>query len=101
MAELPGDVAGLGRYALASRMLSLDPVTQQAAFEIQASQWRDGTLIAEERRVLASNLYFQGEVVMMLERAGFASVQVRGQYNDQEPSPGEGFLVYFAQRAMP
>jgi hypothetical protein len=82
-------------------MLSLDPVTQQAAFEIHASQWRDGSLIAEERRVLTSNLYFRGELVMMLERAGFASVQVRGQYNDQEPCPADEFLVYIATRATP
>jgi hypothetical protein len=37
----------------------------------------------------------------MLERAGFASVQARGQYNDLEPSPADDFLVYIAQRATP
>jgi SAM-dependent methyltransferase len=85
-------------YALASRMLSLDPVAQQAALEIHATQWREGVLIAEERRVLTSNLYFRGELVMMLERAGFAAVQVRGQYNDREPSAADNFLVYIAER---
>jgi SAM-dependent methyltransferase len=88
-------------YALASRMLSLDPLIQQVAWEIHASQWRDGSMIAHERRVLTANLYFRDELVMMIERAGFASVQVRGQYNDLEPSPADDFLVYIAQRATP
>jgi SAM-dependent methyltransferase len=88
-------------YALASRMLSLDPLIQQVAWEIHASQWRDGSLIAQERRVLTCNLYFRGELVLMLERAGFASVQARGPYNDLEPSPADDFLVYIAQRATP
>lgn len=103
--EVPPGERALGpdgcEYALASRMLSLDPVTQQAAWEIHARQWRDGSLSGEERRVLTSNLYFRGELVMMLERAGFASVQVRGQYNDQAPSPADEFLVYIAERAAP
>lgn len=86
-------------YALASRMLSLDPVRQQAAWEIHACQWRDGSLVAEERRLLTSNLYFRHELVLMLERAGFSWVQVRGQYNDREPSGVDEFLVYIAERA--
>jgi hypothetical protein len=33
---------------------------------------------------------------MMLERAGFTSVEVRGEYNDLEPTPEDDFLVYLA-----
>jgi hypothetical protein len=44
-------------------------------------------------------LYFKEEVVLMLERAGFDHVRVRGQYNDAEPSVDDDFLVYIAQRA--
>ncbi len=65
---------------------------------MHALQWRDGELVAEERRRLTSNLYFAGELVLMLERAGFADVQVRGQYNDLAPTPEDDFLVYVATR---
>jgi hypothetical protein len=35
---------------------------------------------------------------MMLERAGFTSVEVRGKYNDLEPTPDDDFLVHVATR---
>ena len=48
---------------------------------------------------LTVNLYFRGELVMMLERAGFTDVRVRGEYNDLEPTTDDHFLVYVATRA--
>jgi SAM-dependent methyltransferase len=86
-------------YALRTRLLDLDPLGQQEVHEIHALQWRDGDLVAEERHRLTVNLYFRGELVLMLERAGFADVQVRGEYNDLEPTPDDHFLVYVATRA--
>lgn len=85
-------------YALRSRLIGLDPLGQQWAREVHAYRWRDGTLIAEELHQLTSNLYFAGELVMMLERAGFTEVEVRGEYNDLEPTPEDTFLVYVATR---
>ena len=85
-------------YALQSRLLGLDPLRQQAAWEIHAAQWREGSLVAEERHQLTANLYFCGELVMMLDRAGFTSVEVRGEYNDLEPTADDDFLVYVATR---
>lgn len=86
-------------YSLSTRALSFDPLAQQVAWEVRASQWRDGSLVAEERHTLTSNLYFRAELVMMLERAGFDSVDVRGAYNDLPPTGADGFLVYVATRA--
>jgi SAM-dependent methyltransferase len=101
--EEPPTTRALGpdgdEYALTSHLLSLDPLAQQAEWEIHAFQWREGTLIAEERRRLTSNAYFSAELVMMLERAGFSSVDVRGQYNDLAPRARDDFLVYVAQRS--
>ena len=85
-------------YALQSRMLSLDPLQQQEAWEMRAFQWRDASLVAQERHQLTINLYFSGELVMMLERAGFADVEVRGEYNDLPPTADDTFLVYVARR---
>ena len=85
-------------YALQSRLLGLDPVRQQEAWEMHAYQWRDGALVAEERHRLTVNLYFCAELVMMIERAGFTRVEVRGEYNDLPPTADDSFLVYVATR---
>ena len=85
-------------YALRARMLALDPVAQQEAWEVRARQWRDGALVAEERHRLTANRYFAGELVLMLERAGFTDVRVRGPYNDLEPTAEDDVLVYVATR---
>ena len=42
--------------------------------------------------------YFKDELVLMLERAGFADIEVRGQHNDLPPTPADDFLVYLARR---
>jgi SAM-dependent methyltransferase len=86
-------------YALASRMLDLDPLAQQGAWEIRARQWRDGELVAEEVHRLTSNFYFSGELVLMLERAGFTDVEVRGEYNDLPPTRDDDFLVIVGTRS--
>jgi SAM-dependent methyltransferase len=86
-------------YALTSRLLDLDPLHQQEAWEMHACRWRDGKLVEQERHQLTSNLYFRGELVMMLERAGFTEVEVRGEYNDLAPTADDTFLVYVATRA--
>ncbi|OLT21240.1 hypothetical protein BJF81_15555 [Ornithinimicrobium sp. CNJ-824] len=85
-------------YALVARMLSLDPIAQQEAWEIHAYRWHDGELVEEERHRLTTNLYFTHEVVMLLERAGFVDVQVTGEYNDLPPTADDTFLVYTATR---
>ena len=61
--------------------------------------WRDGALVAEEEHVLTTMLYFKDELVLMLERAGFADIRVCGPYNDAEPTPDDDFLVFIARRA--
>ena len=40
----------------------------------------------------------RAELVMMLERAGFTEVDVRGEYNDLAPTADDSFLVYVATR---
>ena len=79
-------------------MLALDPLAQQEAWEIRARQWRDGVLVAEERHRLTVNPYFAGEIVLMLEQAGFVDVRLQGGYEDREPTPWDDFLVYVSTR---
>ena len=85
-------------YALQSRVIDVDPMEQRATFEIHAAQWRNGDLVAEERHRLMSNFYFRHELVTMLGQAGFPSVEVRGEYNDEPPTGSDEFLVYLATK---
>jgi SAM-dependent methyltransferase len=85
-------------YALRSRLIDLDPLLQRVTMEMRAWMWRDGELIAEEEHLLKLTLYFKNELVLMLERAGFVDVKVRGQYNDEEPTGEDDFLVFVARK---
>jgi SAM-dependent methyltransferase len=84
--------------ALRTRTLSVDPLDQSAVLEIEAGKWQDGVLVADERHELTMRLYFPAELQLLLERAGFAEVEVRGGYDDAAPTPDHDFLVFVAQR---
>jgi SAM-dependent methyltransferase len=85
-------------YALEGRVLAFDPLAQQVTREVRAFMWRDGELVAEEQHLLTETLYFKGELVLMLERAGFVKVEVRGQHDDRPPAPEDDVLVYLGRR---
>jgi SAM-dependent methyltransferase len=85
-------------YELRSRVLDLDPLDQSATLEMQAFMWRDGELVAEEEHLLTMRLYFRNELVLMLENAGLAEVEVRGHYSDAEPTGDDDFLVFLARK---
>jgi SAM-dependent methyltransferase len=85
-------------YALRSRILELDPLTQRVTLEMHAEQWRDGELQSEEDHVLNIGLYFRNEVLVMLELAGFTDVVVQGDHNDTEAASDDDFLVFVAKR---
>jgi hypothetical protein len=85
-------------YALTSRMLSLDPLEQQAVLEMRAYMWSDGELVTEEEHRITLNLYFKNELLLMLERAGFGDIVVRGDHMDQEPTADDDFVVFIARK---
>jgi SAM-dependent methyltransferase len=85
-------------YCLRTRLVDIDPLSQSVRAEIQAQMWRDGELVAEERFPIDLMAYFRDELVIMLDRAGFSSVEVKGGYEGAEPSPEHDFLVYIARR---
>ena len=85
-------------YELSSRVLDADPLDQTLTLEIHAEKWRDGELDAEEKHVLLLRRYFRDELLLMLARAGFSEVDVRGDYTDDEPTADSEFLVYIARR---
>ena len=85
-------------YGLRSRLIDLDPLNQRATYEMRAEKWLDGTLIEEEKHLLKLTMYFKDELVLMLEKAGFSEISVRGGYADAEPTPDHDFLVFVAHR---
>jgi SAM-dependent methyltransferase len=84
-------------YALTSRTVAIDPLDQTQTLEIRAQKWVDGDLVATEEYPLSMRSYFRDELLMMLERAGFDDVTVRGDYSDDAPTPDHDFLVYIAK----
>jgi ubiquinone/menaquinone biosynthesis C-methylase UbiE len=86
------------QYALRARMVDADPLAQSATMEMRGWMWRDGELVAEDEHRLTLNLYFRNELELMLEKAGFADIAVRGDYTDEEPTADSGFLVFVARK---
>jgi hypothetical protein len=90
-------VADGSEYALTSRTVAIDPLDQAYAWEIRAQKWVDGDLVATEEYPLSMRSYFRDELLLMLERAGFDEITVRGDYSDDAPTPDHDFLVYIAK----
>lgn len=85
-------------YELRSRLVELDPLEQTVTYEMKASRWRDGVLVAEEEYTLNMTLYFTHELVLMLEQAGFVDVQVLAGYRDEPPGPDDDVVVFVATK---
>ena len=66
--------------------------------EIHAERWRDGVLEEAEDHRLDMGLYFEHELLLMLERAGFDDVTVHGEHTERPPTADDGFLVFVARR---
>ena len=85
-------------YALRSRIVELDPLAQYVTMEIHAERWRGETLEAEEDHRLNICLYFKNELLLMLERTGFANIVVHGEHTEAEPTSDDDFLVFVARK---
>jgi SAM-dependent methyltransferase len=85
-------------YELRSRALAVDPLDQTVVLELRAEKRVGGELVAVEERPLSMRGYLRDELLLMLERAGFREIDVRGDYTDEAPSPDHDFLVYDARR---
>jgi SAM-dependent methyltransferase len=85
-------------YALQSRVVDLDPLEQRATYEMRVGMWRDSELVQEEEHRLHINFYFKNELLMMLDRASFQDVEVRGDHEERPATPNDEFLVFIARR---
>lgn len=85
-------------YELRARLVHFDPLSQHVTAEIRAEKWQDGMCVAEEEHVLEMTLYFTNEVLLTLERAGFAAVAMRAGYENREPTSDDDFVVFIATK---
>ena len=84
-------------YELRGRTLSFDSLDQSQWREIRAEKWQNGELVAAEDHRMLIRSYFRDELILMLERAGFVDISVRGGYAEIS-DPAHDFLVFHAHR---
>jgi SAM-dependent methyltransferase len=81
-------------YALRGRILDIDREERRMTRAIQAWQWRDDELLAEEEHLLTESVYDRDELTALLAQAGFVDIDVR----DGESAWGHEMLVFIARR---
>lgn len=85
-------------YELRSRVVALDPLTQNVTIEMKAAIWSDGERIVEEEHELRMTLYFTPEIELMLAATGFVDVELRAGYEDRPPTSDDDFVVFVARK---
>ena len=86
-------------YALVSRLVEVDPLSQRVTMEMRGFMWRDGRLVEQDQHVLKMTVYFTTELRLMLERAGFSDIEVRADYTEDEPTGDTEFVVFIARKS--
>lgn len=83
-------------YALRGRVVEVDREARRVTRAIQAWQWREGELVAEEEHLLTESAYERDELADLLGRVGFADVEVR----DGASAWGYDMIVLVARRPV-
>jgi SAM-dependent methyltransferase len=83
-------------YSLQGRIVEVDRDARRVTRAMQAWQWRDGELVAEEEHVLTESVYDRDELVALLEQTGFAEVEVRSGAS----AFGNDMIVFLARRRV-
>ena len=84
-------------YELRDRTLDADPLEQTLVLEVRIEKRRGAGSRETEEQTLTMRMYFRDELLLMLERAGFVAVDVRGDHNDEEPTADDECLVFIAR----
>lgn len=83
---------------LHTRVLALDPLEQRLTRQLRARLWRDGELATEEEHTLEESLYFRNELLVLLARAGFEEVAVRGGYTEVAATAEDLMVTFIARK---
>jgi SAM-dependent methyltransferase len=94
-AKLMGDGTEI---VLRFRLLELNPLDQTFTRQVRLEKWDGERRVAQEEYRLSGTMYFKNEVLLMLEKAGFRSVQVQGEYSGHAATPDHEELVFLAEK---
>ena len=93
-----GKVPEDGReYELHHRLVSVDPLEQRTVGEMRMLSFKGGQLAADDTYALQSNYYFRHEMQLLLEKAGFTVVAVKGDWTADDATAEHDAFVYFAR----
>ena len=76
----------------------MDPLENVATRQIRVRLWRDDELLKEEVHTQEVEDYNKNELVLMLENAGFSSIQVFGDYSDEPATADHKDLNFVAEK---
>ena len=94
-----GKVPADGReYELHYRLVAVDPLEQRTVGEMRMLLFKDRRLAADDTYTLQSNYYFRHEMQLLLEKAGFTVVAVKGDWAADDATAEHDALIYFARR---
>ncbi len=76
----------------------MDPLEDVATRQIRARLWRKNELLKEEVHTQKVEDYSKNELVLILERAGFAEIQIYGDYSEKPATADHKNLVFVARK---
>lgn len=81
------------------RLVDLDPRRQRLVLGISTRLVHDGSVAIAEEREIAISLYFEQELRLLLELAGFADVRIEAAYTGRLATNDDADTVVIATRA--
>jgi SAM-dependent methyltransferase len=80
------------------QIFSQDPLTEISVHKFRLRLWRNGKMIQEEIHSMKTECYNRSELLLMLELAGFADVQIFGDYSAEPATMDHENLVFVARK---
>lgn len=80
------------------RVVDLDPLEQRLTLHVRTTLEHEGQRVAEEEGTIQISLYFRNELLLMLEQAGFADIEVRAGYSDAPATAADTTIVVIARK---
>ena len=81
------------------RLVDLDPRGQRLVLGISTRLLHDGAVVADEEREIAISVYFEQELRLLLELAGFVDVRIEAGYSGRPATNDDADTVVIASRA--
>ncbi len=83
---------------IATRTVAVDPLDESQVRQTRARVWRNGALLEEQVHTQRYEEYSKNELLLLLELAGFHSVQIYGDYRNEVATADHTTLIFVAQK---